>query len=217
MKSEIVPLVIGISGISGSGKTFYLNKLKEILAPSICVISFDDYYKPLDEQENDAQGVTNFDLPSALYHERFKEDLLKLIEQHPVLLKKYNFENYEAPETVEIVNPAPIIVAEGLFVFEFAEVDHLLDMRIFMNADMEISLQRRLARDAAERGIPEDRSLYQWHNHVMPAWENYILPHKNRCDLVIENEGPPEHNLDRIASKLHELAHPSVKALLPRS
>ncbi len=215
MKSEIVPLVIGISGISGSGKTFYLNQLKERLGSAICVISFDDYYKPLHEQENDSEGVTNFDLPTALYHERFTEDLMKLIEQHPVLLKKYNFENYEAPETVEILHPAPIIVAEGLFVFEFSEIDALLDMRIFMNADMEISLQRRLARDAAERGIPEDRSLYQWHNHVMPAWENYILPHKNRCDLVIENDGPPDTNLQEIVSIIRRIAHPSVKAVLP--
>lgn len=206
--------VIGIGGISGSGKTYYIDKLKERYKNAVSVISFDDYYKPLHEQETDDNGITNFDLPSALYHERFCEDLLKLLQNHPVLHKKYNFENYDAPETVEIVSPAPLIVAEGLFVFDFPQIDKLLNMRIFMEADRALSLERRLQRDTRERGIPEERSLYQWHNHVLPAFNNHIEPHKLRCDLVIENNGPADDNLEMIHQTLHTKADPGILSFL---
>jgi uridine kinase len=206
--------VIGITGQSGSGKTYFIQRLKETLGNQVAVISFDDYYKPLEEQEKDELGVTNFDLPGALYHERFQEDLLKLIEGHPVLLKKYNFENYEAPETVEMIDSAPVIIAEGLFVFDFIEVDALLSYRIFVEADMNMSLQRRLVRDMRERGIPEERSLYQWHNHVMPAWEKHIFPHKARCNLVLKNEGAANENIQKILNEITWNAHPEVLRLI---
>jgi uridine kinase len=61
-----------------------------------------------------------------------------------------------------------------------------------------------------ERGIPEERSLYQWHNHVMPAWEKHIYPHKSRCDLVLKNEGAAEENIQRILGGLASSAHPEV-------
>lgn len=214
MTSDLNRFVIGISGQSGSGKTYFIERLKEILQEKVAVISFDDYYKPIEEQKKDDLGITNFDLPEALYHERFQEDLLKLIEGHPVLLKRYNFENYDAPEQVIVVESAPVIIAEGLFVFDFADVDALLSYRIFIEADMDLSLQRRLARDNAERGIPEERSLYQWHNHVIPAWENHIYPHKFRCDLVINNSGPAEDNITKILSGISSTAHPEVMSLI---
>ena len=210
MKAAAEKCVIGITGLSGSGKTYFIERLKEKLQEKVSVISFDDYYKPLQEQKTDDQGITNFDLPDALYHEQFQEDLLKLIEDKPVLLRKYNFENFDAPERVDIIDPAPVIIAEGLFVFDFPEIDGLLSSRIFIEADMELSLERRLARDMRERGIPEERSLYQWHNHVMPAWEKHILPHKVRCDVQIHNTGPSEENTRKILQHIATIAHPEV-------
>lgn len=204
--------VIGISGLSGSGKTFFIERIKERLQEKVAVISFDDYYKPREEQEADENGITNFDLPTALYHERFQEDLLKLLEGHPVLIKKYHFENDEAPETVEIIESAPVIIAEGLFAFDFPEIDALLSYRIFIETDMELSLSRRLARDIRERGIPEERSLYQWHNHVMPAWENHILPHRDRCNMIIRNDGPADQNTADIIAAIAKHAHPGILA-----
>lgn len=210
MKSKTEKWVIGITGLSGSGKTYFIERIKEKLQEKVAVISFDDYYKPLHEQKTDDNGITNFDLPEALYHQQFHEDLLKLMEDKPVLLKKYNFENYGAPERVDIIEPAPIIIAEGLFVFDFPEIDHLLSCRIFIEADMQLSLDRRLDRDMRERGIPRERSLYQWHNHVMPAWDKHIVPHRSRCDLHIINDGPAEENTQRILKHIASNAHPEV-------
>ena len=192
---------LGITGISGSGKTFFIEKIKEAMGDKVAVLSFDDYYKPIEDQREDANGVINFDVPQALYHEQFHQDLLQLLQGRPVVIKKYQFENFEAPETTEVIYPAPFIIAEGLFVFHFKEIDGLLNYRIFVESDLELSLNRRLARDTRERGITHERSLYQWNYHVLPCYRDYILPHKNRSDLVVFNESEYQENLQLILSE----------------
>ena len=208
--TKIQPYVIGVTGLSGSGKSYYVDRLKEIFAQHITIVGFDDYYKPLEEQHIDEYGEANYDLPTALYSEIFYEDLLKLIEYHPVMIKKYQFEHYDAPEVIETVSPAPILLVEGLFVMEFPQVDALLDYRIFIDCDTDLCFNRRLKRDIAERNIPEKRSLHQWKHHVMPAYENFILPHKEKCDMVVFNEGPADEKIKVIVESIYKNAHPSV-------
>jgi uridine kinase len=204
------PFVIGLTGLSGSGKTFYVNRLKEELGDSLCIVGFDDYYKPLQEQAVDEHGEANYDLPSALYADRFYQDLLKLIEYKPIVIKKYQFEHYDAPEVMETIMPAPVILVEGLFVMEIKPVDQLLNYRIFVDCDTDLCFERRLARDIRERNIPRERSLHQWDYHVMPAYKKFIEPHKEGCQLVIENIGSPEANIQTILNHIHAHAHPSV-------
>lgn len=211
---KIEPLVVGLTGLSGSGKSYFVNKLKEKLGDNLTIVGFDDYYKPLEEQLIDDKGEANYDLPSALYSEKFHQDLMQLIEYHPVVLKKYQFEHYDAPEVIEILSPAPILLVEGLFVMEFEPVDELLDVRFFVECDIDLCFDRRLARDIAERNIPESRSRHQWNHHVLPAFEKFILPHKNRCDLVVENTGTGEDNIRKIIEIIKQKAHPTVQQLL---
>jgi uridine kinase len=139
---------------------------------------------------------------------------MQLIEYHPVVLKKYQFEHYDAPEVVEILSPAPILLVEGLFVMEFEPVDELLEVRFFIECDIDLCFERRLARDIAERNIPESRSRHQWNHHVLPAYEKFILPHKNRCDLVVENTGTGEENIRKIIEIIKQKAHPTVQQLV---
>jgi len=211
---KIEPLVVGLTGLSGSGKSYFVNKLKEKLGDNLTIVGFDDYYKPFEYQLIDEKGEANYDLPSALYSEKFHQDLMQLIEYHPVVLKKYQFEHYDAPEVIEILSPAPILLVEGLFVMEFEPVDELLDVRFFVECDIDLCFERRLARDIAERNIPESRSRHQWNHHVLPAFEKFILPHKNRCDLVVENTGTGEKNIRKIIEIIKQKAHPTVQQLL---
>ncbi|MEO5909876.1 MAG: uridine kinase, partial [Pelobium sp.] len=85
------------------------------------------------------------------------------------------------------IKPAPILIIEGLFIYHFKNIDPLFNYRVFMDADMEIALERRLKRDLLERGYSEDDVHYKWENHVMPAYQQYLLPHRQRCDKVINN------------------------------
>jgi uridine kinase len=211
---KIEPLVVGLTGLSGSGKSYFVNKIKENLGDNLTIVGFDDYYKPLEDQLIDEEGEANYDLPSALYSDKFHQDLMQLIEYHPVVLKKYQYEHYDAPEVVEILSPAPILLVEGLFVMEFEPVDELLEVRFFVECDIDLCFERRLARDIAERNIPESRSRHQWNHHVLPAYEKFILPHKNRCDLVVENTGAGEENIRKIIEIIKQRAHPTVQQLL---
>ncbi|GDX49431.1 uridine kinase [Bacteroidota bacterium] len=212
--SNIEPFVIGLTGLSGAGKTYFVDALKARLADAVTIVGFDDYYKPLEMQHVDEFGEANYDLPSALFSDRFHEDLMSLIAYRPVMIKKYQFENYDAPDRTEIVSPAPILLVEGLFVMDYVAVDTLLDYRIFIDCDLELCFQRRKERDIRDRGIPLQRSLHQWEHHVMPAYNNHILPHKDRCDLVIENNGPAEENVNAIIDHIRSHAHPSVLAAI---
>jgi len=205
-------LLAGISGLSGSGKTYLIGKLRETLGSNACFISLDDYYRPYHEQTVDENGVTNFDLPGALESERFITDVENLLRGRPVVLRKYQFENFGAEELFEEIQPAPIVIAEGLFVFHFSEVRNLMDVRIFIETDPAISLQRRLLRDTNERGITEERSRYQWDYHVMPGYQQYVLPYRDSCDLTIFNEGDTTANVARMKSVIIRKLSPAAAA-----
>ena len=207
---EIKPFIIGLTGLSGSGKTYFVDQLKNRLVDHLTIVGFDDYYKPLEEQEVDEHGEANYDLPTALYSDRFHVDLLQLANYNSIVIRKYQFEHYDAPDVMETIHPAPIIVVEGLFVMEFSPVDAMLDYRIFVDCDTNLCFERRLQRDVRERNIPRERSLHQWKYHVMPAYENFIEPHKGKCDMVVQNAGSADKNIDKIMDEVLRLADPSV-------
>ncbi|EOR96072.1 Uridine kinase [Arcticibacter svalbardensis MN12-7] len=182
------PFVIGIAGGSGSGKTFFLNCFLHHFTPDqISLVSQDDYYKPMSEQPKDANGWINFDLPECIDDQRLLTDLSVLLSGETVFKKEYTFNTAEESAKMLTINSAPIIIVEGLFIFHFQEISSLFDMKIFMDANEEITLNRRLKRDIAERGYDHSMIMYQWVNHVLPAYNAYLLPYKNSADKIILN------------------------------
>ena len=127
------PFTIGITGGSGSGKTYFLQGLSSHFKPEeICLISQDNYYKPLDQQPIDENGVENFDLPVSIDRDAFQNDLLKLKSGQNVAKKEYTFNNNTAVPKLLQFNTAPILVVEGLFVQYFEEIDKELDLKIII-------------------------------------------------------------------------------------
>jgi uridine kinase len=181
--------LLGVAGGSGSGKTTLIRALRERLpAGSICLVSQDDYYLPLDRQVVDANGKVNFDLPGGIDLDLLADDLRCLAKGETIYRQEYTF-NLEGAEAKWMeVKPAPVIIVEGLFVMHHAPVRELLDLKVFVEASEEVQLQRRLARDARERGYGKDDVLYQWQHHVMPAYREYLLPYRAQCDLHVINE-----------------------------
>ncbi|HKG05387.1 MAG TPA: hypothetical protein VKB19_02960 [Pedobacter sp.] len=205
------PFIVGIAGGSGSGKTFFLNSfLHHFKNDEVTLISQDDYYFPAGEMTQEENKLYNFDLPSTIDNEQFLLDIKKLIKGEVVYKKEYNFNNPLAVVIILEVNPAPVIIVEGLFILHFKKIAALLDYRIFVDAEESVALQRRIKRDGMERGYPEDDVLYKWHNHVVPAYKEFLLPYKNQADkIVINNLNTPE-DIIRITEEISEDLKPRL-------
>jgi len=183
------PFIIGIAGGSGSGKTFFLKCfLKHFSQNEVSLISQDDYYFPvppgMSAEEN---KLFNFDLPDTIDHQHFEDDINSLLQGRSITKKEYTFNNPSAIPKILEIKSAPIIIVEGLFILYFRKLSALLDMKIFIDADDDIALQRRLKRDLLERGYSHDDVMYKWVNHVVPAYKEYLLPYKDECDQIITN------------------------------
>jgi uridine kinase len=195
--------LVGIAGLSASGKTSLLRDLAAQLPSGACaVISQDNYYRPLDEQERDAAGQTNFDLPTAFHHADFVRDLRTLLAGGTIARTEYSFNCKDRPALTVSVGPAEVILAEGLFVFHCEEVRALLDLKVFIDAGEEICLSRRLERDVRERNYSRAAILYQWHHHVLPAYRQYVLPYRDEAHLVVDNSQHYAAGLDAVCQRV---------------
>jgi len=190
------PYLVGITGGSASGKTTFLKRLLAAFPESdICLISQDNYYRPLHLQLVDEQGVKNFDLPDSFDSKAYAHDVQRLREGHEVRRPEYTFETGNEPREL-VLRPAPIVVVEGIFVFYFEEIAKLLDLKVYIDAEEHVKLHRRIVRDQIERGLTLDMILYQYKNHVSPTYDKYIKPFRGDADIIIPNNKHFETGLD---------------------
>jgi uridine kinase len=198
-------MVIGICGGSGSGKTTVLKRLANEFAhfkPS--VFSLDNYYKSIDFQEKDLNGVVNFDLPTALNRESLINDLNSLIAGQAITVSEYQFNVASAKPNLIQISPSKLLIVEGIFLLEYNEIFEKLDFTIFMEVDLKIQYARRLKRDQDKRGYSEFDIKYQWDNHVLPCYDNYINPYKEKCDFIFHNDERMEDDYEYLSKILDE-------------
>ena len=199
------PFVIGIAGGSGSGKTFFLHCFLNHFNPNeVCLVSQDDYYIPVGEMTAEENKLYNFDLPATIDDELFLKDINQLLDGGTVYKKEYTFNNPNAVPKILEIQSAPILIVEGLFILHFKEIAQRLDLKIFIDTEEEIALKRRLKRDLVERGYSEEDILYKWFNHVVPAYQEYLLPYKNECDKVITNNTHVAEDIIKITEEISE-------------
>lgn len=179
---------IGITGGSGAGKTYFIKELaKHFREGELCLISQDHYYKPMENQAADTQGIENFDLPSAIDHALFLRDIKSLKKGEALKRKEYTFNNPAAQGKEIEFRPAPVLIVEGLFIQYFSDIDQELDLSIFIDAKDHLKLARRIIRDSQERGYGLEDVLYRYQHHVMPVYERTIEPLRHKADFVIPN------------------------------
>ncbi|MEJ7559085.1 MAG: uridine kinase [Pedobacter sp.] len=197
------PFIIGIAGGSGSGKTFFLNGfLHHFKNDEVTLVSQDDYYIHAGEMTQEENKLYNFDLPATIDDNQFLHDIKKLVKGEVVYKKEYNFNNPLAVVKILEINPAPIIIVEGLFILHFRQIAELLNHKIFIEADEPVALARRIRRDGMERGYSEDDVLYKWHNHVVPAYKEFLLPYKEDCQQVVFNNFDTPEDIIRITDEI---------------
>ena len=199
-------MIIGICGGSGSGKTTLLRKLaKGYQSLNPTVFSMDNYYKPFEEQLVDQNGEVNFDLPTALDREKMIADLRALHQGKSIEVKEYHFNAPPNKNVLITLHPSDLIIVEGLFLFHYEELLELLDFSIFMEVDSAIQLDRRLYRDEETRGYTREAILYQWNNHVIPCFAEYLAPHKNKAHFLFQNEHDFDGEFERLHVKMGEI------------
>lgn len=203
------PYIVGVAGGSASGKTSFIQDLRTIFTPNqLSIVSQDNYYLPKEDQMVDENGHINFDLPESINRAKFFKDMMTLAEGNSISFKEYTF-NIDPDQALDItVEPSPIIIMEGLFVFHYKEIRDLLDLRVYIDVRESIKLERRLIRDKNERGYPEEDIKYQWENHVVPSYKKYLRPYRDDAHIIITNNHHYTKGLEVLVDHLKKKANP---------
>jgi uridine kinase len=198
------PVLIGIGGGSASGKTSFLRDLAAQL-PGCSILSQDNYYHPMETQQRDSNGWFNFDLPGAIDRERFHADLRSLLRGESVTKTEYTFNQPRELAATITIHPAAVLIVEGLFLFHYSEIRTVLDLSVFLEADEAICKQRRIDRDQRERGYSAAEAIYQWENHVLPAYRQYVLPYRDQAHVIVANHTDYDVGLATVVQHVQQL------------
>jgi len=197
------PYLIGVSGGSASGKTTLLDALRiAFREEELTLVSQDNYYRPLEDQKTDENGLVNFDHPDAIDFDRMLEHVKLLMSGQEVTLLEYTFNSDKIEPKLITYRPAPIILFEGIFVFYEQRLSRQLDLRVFVEADEHIKLSRRIRRDTAVRGFTLDSVLELYELHVIPMYRRFVEPYRAEADLVLNNNRHMQTAIDVLVHHL---------------
>lgn len=195
-------LLIGIAGGTGSGKSTLTRFVKERFGDDVTVILHDDYYKSFAEIPFEQRVKLNYDEPQAYDTELMIRDLAALKNGQAVEVPVYDYAGYIRTEKTRLVRPTKVIIAEGLLLLSVRELCELFDISVFVDADADVRLIRRIRRDMAERGRTFDSVVNQYLATVKPMHERYVEPSKKNADLVVLRGGENRVALDLLYHKI---------------
>ena len=196
-------LVVGIAGGTGSGKTTVSKTIGASLPPGgVATIEFDAYYRDRPEMSFEERGMLNFDHPESLEIELLVDHLSALRAGEGVDVPIYDFKTHRRRPESRRVEPAKVVIVEGILVFVDARVRERLDMKIFVDTDADIRVFRRIRRDMEQRGRTFESIRDQYYKTVRPMHLQFVEPSKRWADLIIPEGGNNKVALDLIISKL---------------
>ncbi|MBC8590662.1 uridine kinase [Lachnospiraceae bacterium NSJ-29] len=200
------PIVIGITGGTGSGKSTVAKEIfKYILESDIAVIEQDSYYKDQSNIPFDERIKTNYDHPFAFDNKLLVQHLKDLIVGKEIRKPIYDFETHNRKSETIVVEPKDIIILEGILILYEKEIRDLLDIKIFVDTDSDVRVIRRVERDINERGRTLESVINQYMNTVRPAHLQFIEPTKRYADLIIPEGGYNKVAIDLIVSKIKSI------------
>lgn len=182
-------LIIGIAGGTGSGKTTVVQQiLNELPANEVCVISQDSYYKSTDDLSYDDRIKINFDHPNAIDFPLLIEHVTLLKNSNTIEQPIYSFVEHNRNKKTTTTFPKKVIIVEGILILNNKELRNLFDIKIFVHADADERLIRRLKRDVEERGRDVNEVLTRYQTTLKPMHQQFIEPTKNFADIIIPND-----------------------------
>jgi uridine kinase len=206
MMKRKTPLVIGIAGGSGSGKTTVANEiLKGVGAHRIAFLQHDAYYRDWSTLPADQRKLINFDHPNSLENELLIEHVVQLRNWQKIFLPVYDFTTHTRTKQVIEVEPQQVIVVEGILIFVEPRLRNLFDVKIFVDTDDDIRFIRRLQRDIAERGRSMDMVITQYMATVRPMHLDFVEPSKRYADVIIPEGGRNKVALDMVIARVESL------------
>ncbi|KAI1716350.1 phosphoribulokinase / uridine kinase family domain-containing protein [Ditylenchus destructor] len=216
------PFIIGVAGGTASGKSSVCAQIVERLASSgvrkrVVTISQDSFYRDLincDEIEKARRGDFNFDHPDAFEHPLMVSVLKDLKEGKSVKIPKYDFHNHSRiADQNEEIDSAEVVLVEGILIFFDPLLREMFNLKLFVDADPDIRLARRVERDIRERGRPLNYILHQYLNLVKPAFEDFCLPTKKYADVIIPRGADNHVAIDLIVQHIQEILRSPVPTL----
>ena len=208
MTQSNAPLVIGIAGGTGSGKTTVANAiLSRVGIEHIAYLPHDAYYRDITHLSEAQRQLINFDHPDTLETELMVKHLQELKAGNPVHIPIYDFTRHARTQETTRVEPHPVVIAEGILIFGEATLRELLDVKIFVDTDSDIRFIRRLQRDIAERGRTMDSVIQQYLATVRPGHLEFVEPTKRFADVIILEGGFNEVGIEMLVARIKALLH----------
>lgn len=199
-------IIVGVAGASGSGKSLLANTLSNQLgSDKVIVLSEDSYYKNHPNMSFEQRSCLNFDHPNAFEHSLLIDNLSDLKSGKDIQAPVYDYKTHSRSSAVRLITADHyILVLEGILVFHDPEVRNLMDIKIFVDTDLDLAFIRRLRRDVAQRGRSMESVLNQYESTVRPMFYKFIEPSKQYADLNVPHGGKNRVAIDMISSKMKD-------------
>ena len=207
------PLIIGIAGGTGSGKTTLVDRLLEQFGDDIRVLPHDNYYAAHHDLSLEQRQTLNYDHPASFDTDRMIQDLQDLRAGKTIHCPVYDYAIHDRTEETRELKPNKVILVEGILIFENKTLRDLMDIKLFVDTDADVRILRRIVRDVKERGRSLDSVVEQYLATVKPMHEQFVEPSKRYADLIVPEGGKNSVALMMIIQRIaYHIEHGDVVA-----
>lgn len=195
-------MIIGVAGGTGSGKTTLTSQIAERLGDEVTVITHDNYYRAHHEMTYKERTLLNYDHPDAYETDLLVEHLAALRRGEAIHIPVYDFAIYDRTDESIVVKPSRVIIVEGIVIFAHPELRELMDVKVYVDADADVRILRRILRDVRERGRSLESVINQYLTTVKPMHEAFVEPTKKYADIIIPTGGQNFVALDMLVNRI---------------
>lgn len=202
-----LPILIGIAGGTGSGKTTLTKQIARRFGEHVTVIRHDNYYRSHSDLTYEQRAALNFDCPEAFETELLIEHLKQLRKGIAIDSPLYDYTIHNRSTKTEHILPTKVIIVEGILIFADVTLCDLMDIKLFVDTDADVRILRRIRRDVRDRGRSLDSVIQQYLQTVKPMHEQYVEPSRKNADLIIPEGGKNLVALEMIFTRIENHIH----------